>query len=59
MYVIMEPENDIYSFSDSEYEVEVVEEVKKPDFSLAPLWIATCIVGYVYGITFGLYMSCK
>jgi hypothetical protein len=42
--------------------LELLEEndkLKKPDFSLAPLWAATCFVAYLYGVTLGLYMCSK
>ena len=35
------------------------EQLKKPDFSLAPLWLMTCIIAYLYGVTLGLYMCSK
>lgn len=39
--------------------IEENEELKRPNFSFAPIWIASCIVAYVYGITMGLYMCSK
>lgn len=56
-------ENDVIdqlSLSEEEdYLLDENTQLRKPDFSLAPLWIMTCVVAYIYGVTLGLYMCSK
>ena len=37
----------------------LIDELSKPDWSLAPVWIMTCVLAYLYGVTLGLYMCSK
>lgn len=42
----------------SEEQEKLIEQLSKSDFSLAPVWIMTCVLAYIYGMTLGLYI-CK
>lgn len=42
-----------------EEQEKTIAELAKPDWSLAPVWFMTCVLAYLYGVTFGVYMSSK
>ena len=44
---------------DLEDQERKIEELSKPNWTLAPVWFATCVVSYIYGVTLGLYMCSK
>lgn len=44
---------------ESEEQEKLIEQLSKSDWSLAPVWIMTCVLAYLYGTTLGLYMCSK
>ncbi len=38
---------------------KLIQELSKPDWSLAPVWFMTCVLAYLYGVTLGVYMCSK
>lgn len=42
-----------------EEQEKTIAELSKPDWSLAPVWLMTCILAYIYGVTLGVYMYSK
>lgn len=43
---------------ESEEQERLIEQLSKSDWSLAPVWVMTCVLAYIYGMTLGLYI-CK
>jgi hypothetical protein len=44
---------------ESEEQEKHIERLSKPDWTLAPAWVMTCVLAYLYGLTLGLYMCSK